>query len=748
MGLYFNIALFLPFNNYEGKEVILKGYVIEKDENQYIIYVKRFDKYTLIKEIKIKLYVETKLNIGDEIILKGEYSEGEVSRNYKGFSYRNYLKQNSIYGIVSVEENNIKIISQKVNFNTLISKLKYKLSFSVSNLYDGEIVGFMQSLLFGNKTNLDDSLNNLFKECSISHVLAISGMHVGIILITVDKLLEKILKHKRLKYILEIMFLIFFYIITGMQVSCFRSVLFNILSIINILKYDRNDIVKNVLITYVILICFNIYNVINIGLYLSFFSSISIMVFNKFINKIIKIKNKFLLIFKSDFVVSISAQILIFPILIYSFNFFSLNFILTNLIISICISWILKFGYLTVILELINIYDLKIIEYINNFFVIMLSNVLKIIFKILDFISNLKFLNLRFCTPSFLFLIIWYLVIIFIIKIFIENKYKFYKIMISKKRRKNFFYDIKSNLVVKNISKQNKRFIILICVLLLCLVLNNICVYFSSKGFKIYFIDVGQGDCSLIKTNLNKTILIDSGEGESDKTNKGEKVVYPYLLDRKIKSLDYVILSHFDSDHAGGIVYILDNMEVKNLIIGIQTEESNLFEKVIEKVKEKNINLIVIDNPRVLKIDDVYLDFIWPIKDNLISENKLNNNSLVFRVIYKDFKMMFTGDIEEPAEKEIVRIYKDNKTRLYSDILKLAHHGSKTSTTDEFLKLVNPKSVVIGVGKNNSFNHPSEEIINKLLKNNIKIYRTDLNGEIIIGINKYTNKIKIRKILE
>ena len=258
---------------------------------------------------------------------------------------------------------------------------------------------------------------------------------------------------------------------------------------------------------------------------------------------------------------------------------------------------------------------------------------------------------------------------------------------------------------------------------------------------------MGQGDCTLVKLDTNKTILIDGGEGASNKSDKGENVLYPYLLDRKIDTIDYMIFSHFDSDHAGGLIYVLENMKVHNIIIGIQNEESYLYRKTIEIVKEKNINLIVIDNPKVLKIDNVYLDFIWPIKDKLISENKLNNNSLVFRLIYKDIKIMFTGDIEIPAEEMIVTEYMENTNRLKSEILKIAHHGSDTSTTEGFLSLVNPEIVLIGVGKNNSFNHPSKDVIARLNNYNIKIFRTDLMGEIIVKLSE-NNKLNVTKNID
>ena len=770
MGLYFNIALFLPFNRYENRDVVIKGYIIEKNESKndirinsnYILYVEKFDKYKLIKKFKLNLYIESEIvfEIGDEIVLKGKFTEGEVQRNYKGFSYKNYLKQLGIQGIVNVsedEDNNvIRKIGEKENIITIMGKLKVRLNEAVENVYDEEIIGFQQSLLFGNKTNLDNSLNELFKENSISHVLAISGMHVVIVLASVEKIIDKFVFNKRFKYYFEIVFLIFFYVITGLQVSCFRSVLFNIFSIINTLRFDKNDIVKIVVFTYVCLILFNVYNIINIGLYLSFLSSVSIMVFNNFFDKLLK-NIKY---FKTDIVVSISAQILIIPIMIYSFNFFSFNFLITNILSSASTNFALKVGYITVIIDLINVFDLKILEVTNLILSKVITFILKSLFKLLEIVAKFKVLDISFKTPSFVFIIIYYVVVIFIIYKFKKNTFRWYRRIKNIKEIKNtkIIKSIKNikrkNIInkfkLKNMDKDDKLFCTIIIILIIIILINNICVYFSQNGFKIFFIDVGQGDCSLIKTKSNKTILIDSGEGMSNKTDKGKQVVYPYLLDRKIKTIDYLILSHFDSDHAGGSIYLLENLEVKNIIIGIQNEDSYLYRKVLEYVHKDNINLIVIDNPKVLKIDEyTYLDFIWPVRDELILENRLNNNSLVFRLIYNDLKIMFTGDIEIPAEEKIVCLYKDKKERVKSDILKVAHHGSDTSTTEEFLKLVNPKIVLIGVGKNNSFNHPSESVIERLNNHNVKIYRTELHGEIVISYkNKRLNiieKINLKK---
>lgn len=195
----------------------------------------------------------------------------------------------------------------------------------------------------------------------------------------------------------------------------------------------------------------------------------------------------------------------------------------------------------------------------------------------------------------------------------------------------------------------------------------------------------------------------------------GKQVLMPYLLNRRFSKIDYVIISHFDFDHIGGLLYVMDKMKVKNVIISKQPEESVNYDDFIKIIKNKKINLIIVNAGDRLKIsNEVYFDILWPNSDEFISENALNNNSIVCKLNYKSFSMLFTGDIEEIAEKRILEKYKNNLGFLKADILKIAHHGSKSSTTQEFLDAVRPKKALIGVGKNNKFGHPSNIVIERL----------------------------------
>lgn len=183
----------------------------------------------------------------------------------------------------------------------------------------------------------------------------------------------------------------------------------------------------------------------------------------------------------------------------------------------------------------------------------------------------------------------------------------------------------------------------------------------------------------------------------------------------------------------------MENIKVKNAIISKQIKNSENYQKFLKIVKEKNINVIIVGSGNVINIDNnSRLEILWPETDQ-ISDNVLNNNSIVAKFIYNNFSILFTGDIEEIAEKKIVDKYAN---KLIANAIKIAHHGSKTSSYEEFLQSVKPKIALIGVGENNKFGHPNLEVLERLNKLGTKVYRTDKLGEINIIVNK-NGKIKI-----
>lgn len=205
------------------------------------------------------------------------------------------------------------------------------------------------------------------------------------------------------------------------------------------------------------------------------------------------------------------------------------------------------------------------------------------------------------------------------------------------------------------------------------------------------------------------------------------------------------MISHFDSDHSKMASEIIEKLNVKNIIISKQFEHTDEFDKTIEAARKNNVNIILVQAGDTVEIDkNTYFEILWP-DSEFIKENAINNNSIVAKLHYKNFTALFTGDIEETAEKKILNEY-DEQT-LKSTILKVAHHGSKSSSTEEFINTVQPQIALIGVGANNKFGHPGNKVIERLQKIGSKIYRTDEDGEISVIIDN-KGKIKVKKFID
>lgn len=196
------------------------------------------------------------------------------------------------------------------------------------------------------------------------------------------------------------------------------------------------------------------------------------------------------------------------------------------------------------------------------------------------------------------------------------------------------------------------------------------------------------GDSTLVITPKGRKILIDGGEAE-------QNILIPYLLARKVKTLDYVIVSHFDSDHSGGIKEVLESLKVKNLVISRQIEKTEQCDNILKIANKKKVKIIFVEAGQRLNIEkNISFTILWPNENEIIAENPLNNNSIVAKLSYGKFQMLFTGDIEQIAEEKIVEKYGEN---LKSTILKVAHHGSKTSSIENFINCVKPQIALIGV---------------------------------------------------
>lgn len=280
--------------------------------------------------------------------------------------------------------------------------------------------------------------------------------------------------------------------------------------------------------------------------------------------------------------------------------------------------------------------------------------------------------------------------------------------------------------MAKHTSKRTNKFIvqnIFIAVVILVAIkfLNGVGIFNKSEDMKdkisIHFIDVGQADSILIKDEKN-AMLIDGGNNED-----GDLVVN-YLKNQGVKHLNYIIGTHGHEDHIGGLDNVLKSFSVDKIYMPKSTTTTKTFQDVVNATKAKGLTFTEPKTGSEFTLGNMTFKILAP---NSTTYESKNNESIVLKGTYGNTSFMFTGDAEEISEKEILK----QNYNLHADLLKVGHHGSDTSTSDEFLNAVSPKYAIISVGKNNNYGHPKEKIIDKLKKRNIPTYRTDEKGTII-----------------
>ena len=672
--------------------------------------IKKFKKAYIIQANQKKFFLnvdkKTQLQYGDLVHIKGKFVKPKQRTNYKGYDYKEYLKSKGIYGTINYIQ--VDIISQNNSvFNQLFLVIKKIFRYN----FNKDISGVLSGIILGFKDDISEDIKEEFEQSNISHILAVSGMHIGYLIIMCSFVLDKILGKKWSK-IFEIVILIIYIKIIGYPLSAVRTGIMAISVLSAKLMYRKSDVWTNLSFSLLILLVYNPFSIKNVGLLLSYMATFGIIIYTK----TVKCKK----IIYNAIGITISATIFIGPILAIYFNKIPIFGLIISLIAGVLAGFIFVLGIIYVPLSI-------------AFKPIILKNILNLLVKLLLFLTNLgskiPLNQINIITPNFIEVFMFYF-ILFIILFFI-SVYK------PKRKHNRIFNRRIKNLIslAKFRFNQNKKRVIS-SVVLFALVITL--TRYGSREFKMFFADVGQGDSCVIVTPNKKKILIDGGGSES--YNVGKNVLVPYLLARRIRHIDYIIISHFDTDHIDGLLTVMEKLKVDQVLISKQGELNKNYERFVRIVNEKHIKVIIVNCGDKIKIEkDLYFEILWPDNSNFISENSLNNNSIVCKLYYKSFTCIFSGDIEEIAEKNILKKYDNNSRILEATILKVAHHGSKTSSIQEFLNCVKPKIALIGVGENNTFGHPNNEVLERLNGLGCKVYRTDKQGEIMIRVNRKSN---------
>ena len=606
------------------------------------------------KEDKTNLYITNKetiiaysynglnYNLGDKVKVSGDLIKPSSNTTNYLFNYKKYLERRNIFYLLKIKS--IKKIKSNSNIYYYIK----------NKLYLGNNP-YLITFLVGDKYLLREDVKRSFQENGISHLFAISGMHITLLSSIIDKLLKKLKLYEEKRFKITTIILFTYLLLVGLSPSILRGVLFYFLFSLNNIYYFYIKKINLFMIIISISLLINPNYIYDVGFLYSYSISLALLIYSDKLNS----NNYFVSLLK----VSLISFLVSIPITLYSFNQINILGIFYNLLFVPLVS-IIIFPF-TLIVSII-----RPLEPIYN----ILTNILESISLLLNKISIGKLIFKRLPIQIY---IIYFIII--------------------------FFYII----------KQNKKILLLIIFLLLI----HFSIPYFDKSDYIKMIDVGQGDSILLHSD-NKNILIDTG-GVTTK----EGIIYyntllPLFKSEGIKKIDYLILTHGDFDHLGEAKTIIDNFKVDKVIIN--NNKLNYYEKRLVNKKT-----IIGEEGLSIKLKDFYL---IQLNEDLEDEN---DSSEIYLMKYKNIKVLLTGDASIKSEETLLDKYDLGKI----NILKVGHHGSKTSTSERLLKETNPDIALISCGKDNKFNHPNIETINILNKHNIKYYRTDKQGTITINLN-------------
>jgi competence protein ComEC len=639
---------------------------------------------------------------------KGELKKPKQAKNENAFNYQKYLEKRGIFWILNTKQVDFEnCIVEKVNVHLLLKKIRFQGIKYLENHFPPEISSLSSALIFGDRSLLEPEMLSNYQRVGIIHLLAISGLHVSLFIgmLYFIGLRLGATRDFMIKFLLVL--LPIYAMLTGGSPSVIRAVLmiFLVMATIkwrNIIKMEPIDTISLALMIFLLI---NPLIVLDVGFQLSF--SVTFAIVNSAPIILRKVKSNL----SKMIVTSLIAQFSSLPFLLFHFYGSSLISIIANLIFIPFFSFFLLPGvYLLFLFQLVfGMIPSWIMKWFIKF--IHLSN------DVSGWLSHLSFAEWIPGRPSPIFLIMYSIVIISIF-VFWERKHS---------------------------TKQMIILIFLSCFLFsFQLIWNRV----SPVG-EVTMIDVGQGDSILIHLPYHQgNYLIDTGgsmqfeEEQWQKQKKiydvGKDVVVPYLKSKGITRIDKLILTHGDMDHIGGSFAVLDELDVNQIVMPFVKEPSDMEQAIVKDAKKKRIPVIKVSEGDFWKNNAGVFTVLSPEK-NFFGER--NRGSVTIYAQMGGLTWFFGGDLDQEGEERIIKKY----SNLTFDVLKVGHHGSKTSSLEEFLDQGNPKISLVSVGEKNRYGHPNDEVIKKLNRIHSTIYRTDKQGGITYRF--YLNKGTISSFL-
>ncbi|MCG2587164.1 DNA internalization-related competence protein ComEC/Rec2 [Rhodohalobacter sulfatireducens] len=704
-----------PIQFYEWEDLRIKGEIIEsgKSTSGRDLFTMKVHETLLPKELtwkgeyKIRLYADSTssdgLFVDDEAEMEISIYEFPEQRNPAGFDYGEWLHSQGISAHGELKE----VIDLQQGGWLSFGKWRGHILQNIDQLFEPEKASLAKALLLGYKDDLTPKAKKEFARAGLSHIMAVSGLHVGFIVAPLWLAIPFLWGSKRGKWLGLIVLTLFLFLyagITGFSPSVSRASLMAWLLTYGRLFHKVRNSINLTAVAAVILLLMDPNQLFDAGFQLSFGAVFIILLIMPEAQRFIPQKHQFRwtggLI--SIILVSFVVQLGLFPILAAYFGEFSIVGPVSNALVIPLLTIVVPVGLVVIV-------SYSLLPEIFALTAIPLEFVLGWIEGVATITGGNSFSFISVGEVSITVFLIWLFAI----------------------------------LTISTLRIPKLRWKIAICLLLAVnlLLTEQVIKESEPKKLRITSLDVGQGDAIHIETPNDKHLLVDAGRW-SPGGNSGEEVILPYLKEKGIHRLDGVLLSHPHADHIGGMVEIIENVEVDTIYQTSIGYESQLFARYMEKAKQESIP---IKNPvagDIIEIDPSLRIFVIGPTTGSGTSN-INNHSLAFKLVYGNTSALFSGDAEKQQETQLASVYGDF---LESDLYKVGHHASNTSSTASFMEFVEPEITVASLGFENRFRHPGTETVVRLHKYSNEQNYTSLSGAIMYESDgKVFRKVKWRQ---
>lgn len=670
----------------KGKDKISFFFKVNKIE--YDGNVREFDN----EKVLVTLNTNEKLKIYDYYKIKGRLSVPFKAGNPSQFDYGNYLRNFNVYavfygakGAEPVFLNSDLRAREKVL--QWINDYREKIISIHSNYLTSPNLEILGGIVFGDDAvSPPENIKQSFINSGLLHILAASGMNVAFIFSFFFFFLSALKVNYKVNISAGIVMVIVYSLMTGLGASVVRATFMLVFVLIGkLIDRDAHSISLLAFVAFLMLL-YNPMYINDVGFQLSFIVTFGLLIMTPFL---MRGKNKFVNWVIGTVSIPIIAQLWVMPIQIFYFNNISLYSVFAN-IMSVPILSVISFGgFVSSLIATITP------PFICRCFDFVLNPMLTLLVNISDFWGKLPNAAIQTTHPSVFQIILYYAVLLLITALMDKNI------------RENYLKPIKLALPV----------------LMLVLCLSQIS--FPNHNLEITAFDVGNADAFLIKTPDNKYLMIDTAKsGYNGGKSQAKMLILKYLMDRGIKNIDTIIVTHFDNDHCGGAVDLMEGVSVKNLYVNSLNHDSNAAKQIYKRANLRGVKLILAENNQTV-ID----------KDGLVIRNYIcnepgvgdNESSVLTLLHYKNFSMLFTGDSGVDTFMKLKNYLPQNIT-----VLKVGHHGANGVVNKEMLEYLNPKYALISTGIN-KFGHPT--IYTVAILRDRTILRTDINNSIRFVVN-------------